>query len=68
MQALIQEVIMTPQDAIAFFGSQKKLAAALNIYPQAIRHWTISGRIPVGRQYQLDAITYGKLKADREAA
>ena len=59
---------MTPQEAIAFFGSQKKLAAALDLFPQAIRHWTLHNKIPLGRQYQIQAMSYGKLKADPAAS
>ena len=51
---------------IEHFGSPSKLAAALNIKRQAVSLW--KGRIPLMRQYQIEAITNGKFKAQDKAA
>ena len=47
-------------DAIKHFGGIVKLAEALDIRPQAISQW--SATVPVGRAYQLQILTEGKLK------
>jgi len=58
---------MTKSEAIAFYGGKpSKLARALGVHPAAVTNW--SERIPEGRQYQLEVITKGKLKADRKSA
>lgn len=44
-----------------YFGSIKGLAEALGITTQAIYQW--GGIIPAVRQYQIQVITKGKLKA-----
>lgn len=57
---------MTTQQAIDHYGSDKELAHALGIYPQAIHHW--GEYPPPGRQYELEVKTKGKLKAERAVA
>lgn len=58
---------MKTTDAAAFFGSKKKLAAALLINPSAVTQW--GTYVPEARQYQLQVITEGKLKAtEKETA
>ncbi len=58
---------MTTQQAIQFFGSVKALAQALDIYPQAVMMW--GDYPPRGRQYEIEVMTSGSLKAEpREAA
>lgn len=57
---------MTKQQAIAFYGSATKLARALAVSKTAVSMW--SEVIPIGRQYQLEVITHGRLKADRDTA
>ena len=59
---------MTPTDAIEFFGSQHKLAAALRISQPAIAKWVRFGQIPLVRQYQIQVVSRGKLRADKVAA
>lgn len=59
---------MTPQDAIEFFGSQHRAAAALQISQPAIAKWVRRGRIPPVRQYQIQVVSRGKLRADKGAA
>lgn len=52
---------MKTTDAAAFFGSKKKLADALKINPSAVTQW--GETVPEGRQFQLQVLTKGKLKA-----
>jgi DNA-binding transcriptional regulator YdaS (Cro superfamily) len=52
---------MKTSDAAAHFGSKKKLADALLINPSAVTQW--GEYVPDSRQYQLQVLTKGKLKA-----
>ena len=53
---------MTTDEAIRHFGSKAKLAAALGIWPHGIYKW--GERPPILRQYQIQCLTEGLLKAD----
>ncbi len=54
---------MTKSEAVAHYeGSISKLAKALDVSYEAVRQWD---EIPELRQYQLEVITDGALKADR---
>tara|TARA_B100000929_G_scaffold278127_1_gene254105 strand:- start:383 stop:595 length:213 start_codon:yes stop_codon:yes gene_type:complete len=53
---------MQTRKAIEHFGSTRKLAEALGITPQAINQW--GNVVPMLRQYELERVTDGKLKAD----
>jgi len=55
---------MTKTDAISHFGTQAALARALGIHRAAINGW--GEQIPIGRQYQIEVLTCGALKADRQ--
>jgi DNA-binding transcriptional regulator YdaS (Cro superfamily) len=57
---------MKTQEAAAFFGGKKKLADALGIGASAVSMW--GDEIPESRQYQIQVISKGKLKADRKPA
>ena len=64
---------MTYDDALAMFGTQVNLAAALGITQSTISStWGSGSRdsrtfaIPPKYQYQLEVITRGKLRADQE--
>lgn len=46
------------------FGGRDKAISALGIYRQLWEHWQKTG-IPKGRQFQIEVVTRGKLKADR---
>ncbi len=46
---------MTPQEAMALFGSQNKMAKAFGVTPPAILRWRKQGYFPRGREYQLPA-------------
>ena len=51
---------MTKAQAIEHFGSISKLAKALGVSYEAIRQWE---EVPELRQYQLERITKGALRA-----
>lgn len=53
---------MRKNDVIHHFGSVGAVAAALGITSQAVSLWPDT--IPLGRQFQLERLTEGKLKAD----
>lgn len=57
---------MKTKDAAEFFGGKKKLAEALGISPSAVTMW--GEVIPSSRQYQIQVLTKGKLKATPVAA
>lgn len=48
-------------DAINHFGSAVALARALDLTKQAVGQWP--DEIPIGRAYQIEVLTGGKLKA-----
>lgn len=55
---------MTKDQAISHFGDIKGLCEALDISPAAVSQW---GKYPPqNRQYELEILTKGKLKADRK--
>lgn len=57
---------MTTQEVIEFFGSKANVAKALGIKKPSVSGW---GEVPpIGRQYQIQAITKGKLKASPKTA
>lgn len=53
---------MTTQEAIDYYGGVKKLADALGVWAQVIYAW--GEYPPMGRQYELEVKTNGKLKAE----
>lgn len=58
---------MKTEDAIKHFGGKKiELARALKISPSAVTMW--GDDVPLLRQYQLERITEGALKAEPIAA
>lgn len=54
---------MTKSEAIKHFGSASKLARALRISRAAVSRWP-ENTVPALRQFQLEALTGGKLTAD----
>lgn len=56
---------MTKADAVRHFGGMTELAAALGVSYQAVFQWDV---IPMRRQYEIERITKGVLKADAPAA
>lgn len=54
---------MTKSEAIAYFGSVRALADAIGLkHVQAVYQWP-EDAIPEGRQFQIQVLTKGKLKA-----
>jgi transposase-like protein len=55
---------MSKSEAIAFYGGNiSALARALGIHQSTVYSW--GQRPPIGRQYQLQEITGGLLRADK---
>ena len=54
---------MTKAEAIKHFGGSTKVAKALGITKQAVYKWP--EELPEGRQFQIEILTQGKLKAER---
>ena len=53
---------MLKKDAVSHYGSQEKVALALNIRRQAVQAW---GKVvPLGRAYQLQVLSRGRLRVD----
>lgn len=61
---MLASLSMRADDVIEFFGSINKVAYALGINRQAVQSWRKAGRtlVPLGRAYQLENLTQGKLK------
>ena len=55
---------MKKQTVIAHFGSVRAVAKALDISVQSIYEWP--EEVPYGRQFELEIMTKGKLKASRK--
>lgn len=56
---------MRTDEAIKFFGSKKKLGKALGIKAPETSIWYWGEFPPMARQYEIQALTKGKLKADK---
>ena len=59
---------MTPEIVLEHFKTKAEIARSIDITPQAVQQWFDSGRIPFGRQFQIQVITKGKLKATKTKA
>lgn len=57
---------MTLNEAIEHFGSKKGIAEALKINKSTVTNW--GEQIPRGRQFELQVLTKGKLKAVKTSA
>lgn len=55
---------MKVKDVIEHFGSQTATAKALGVSVPSVWAWVSSKKVPQLRQYQIEKITKGKLKAD----
>ena len=55
---------MNIQDLVDYFGSQSAIAKALGTSDQVVSAWKVKNRIPIGRQYEIQILTGGKLRAD----
>ena len=59
---------MKPAEVLPLFRhSQSSLARALGCAPQRVCEWVDKGFIPEGRQYQIELITKGRVKAELPA-
>lgn len=56
---------MLKKDAIAYFGSQGKVARALKITRQAVQAWP--KLVPWDRAFELERLTQGELPAVKES-
>ena len=54
---------MTFDQLIEHFGTQQKTADALGVKQPTVCGWQDNG-IPLGRQYQIQLLTAGRLKAE----
>jgi hypothetical protein len=54
---------MKPNDVIKFFGSRKEVCDFFGIKPQSLQDWIDRGEIPIGRQYEAQVRTAGRLMA-----
>ena len=55
---------MRTADAASRFGGIKPLATAMNVKPRTVESW---GEFPpLPRQYQIEILTHGELRAERE--
>lgn len=54
---------MTTKEAIEHYKGATKLAAALDLTAQAVQAW--GDKPPIARQFQIQVLTKGKLKADK---
>jgi hypothetical protein len=55
---------MTPEKVIDHFESISSTASALGITYESVRKWVIQGKVPQSRQYEIEILTGGKLKAE----
>jgi DNA-binding transcriptional regulator YdaS (Cro superfamily) len=55
---------MKTETAVAYYGTQIKLAQALGVSKQRVWNWVKVGVIPENFAYRLKAKTRGKLKVD----
>ena len=55
---------MKVDEAIKAFGSPGALCRALGVFPQHLYNWRKRG-IPKARQYEIEALSGGEVKADR---
>ena len=58
---------MSPQQVIDHFGSQTKVADALDCGQSTVAGWVEQGYVPDGRQAQIQLLTGGQLTADATA-
>lgn len=59
---------MTLDSVLEHFKTKAAIARSMDITPQAVQQWFDAGKIPFARQFQLQVITKGKLKASNQRA
>lgn len=55
---------MKISDAIKHFDTAADLARAINVTRSAVAHWVRDDEIPMLRQYQIEVVSGGVLRAD----
>jgi hypothetical protein len=60
--------IVTPDQVFQHFGGRSQTAKALKVKYQAVAQWADKGKVPKGRQFEIELLTGGLLKADIVAA
>lgn len=56
---------MTYDQIITYFGNAANAARALGITTASVAGWRKRDEVPIGRQYQVEVMSSGKLVADR---
>ncbi|MEH6784737.1 MULTISPECIES: Cro/CI family transcriptional regulator [Alcanivorax] len=56
---------MKKSEVVEFFGGIQQTADALGIRYQSVREWP-EDRVPEGRQFQIQVISKGRLKAAKQ--
>lgn len=57
---------MKPEAVVAHFQTIAAAARALKVSPPTISQWIDAGEIPIDRQCQVELVTHGALRADRD--
>lgn len=57
---------MTVQEVLDYYGGVAPTARALGINYVSVREWREKGKVPMGRQWEIQAKTAGALTAERE--
>ena len=55
---------MTIEEVYAYFPNASQLAKDLGVSRQAIKDWVYKGKIPYRKQYKIERLTKGELKAE----
>jgi DNA-binding XRE family transcriptional regulator len=62
----LNEVTVKFSEVMIYYGyNQSNVARALGVSRQTITHWKRINRIPYSSQCQIEIVTQGKLKADK---
>ena len=56
---------MKASEVIEYFGSQTEAAKAIEVSIPSVWAWVANDSVPMLRQYQIEIMTKGKLKADK---
>ena len=62
---VLHSAAMKYGDLIKLYKSPVNAASALGVSRQVLHNWKIRRAIPAMRQYQIESLSRGKLKADR---
>lgn len=59
---------MTFNEVLERFKTKAEIAKQLGVTYQAVQQWEEADKVPLGRQFQIELITNGQLKASEQAA